>query len=59
MKRITVNQGRGLRCQRCGGNAYLETIDEPELRCMQCSRLIATLDSSALVAGRKRLQAAA
>ncbi len=27
-------------CVRCGGDAYLDLIDEPEWRCLQCGRTI-------------------
>lgn len=28
-------------CRRCGGDAYLETLDRvAEWRCLQCSRLV-------------------
>lgn len=33
-------------CRRCGGDAYLETIEgTPEWRCLQCARLVS--DSAA------------
>ena len=25
-------------CQRCGGDAYLDVLDWPEWRCLQCAR---------------------
>lgn len=58
MTTISVASRKDLRCSRCGGNAYLETLDEPELRCLQCSRLIAQFATEALVPQR-RLPAAA
>ncbi len=27
-------------CQRCGGDAYVDLIDEPEWRCLQCARSV-------------------
>ena len=27
-------------CRRCGGNEYLDLLDEPEWRCLQCARPI-------------------
>ena len=39
-----------MRCRRCAGNAYLEMIDDPELRCLQCSRLVARLVPGGIMA---------
>ena len=25
-------------CQRCGGDAYVDGMDDPEWRCLQCAR---------------------
>ncbi len=52
MKLMTIDAATVTRCQRCGGNAYLETIDEPELRCLQCGRLIARLEPNLQAPGR-------
>jgi len=48
---MTKGPGQTLRmhaCQRCGGAAFLESIDEDEWRCLQCGRTVpppqATLD---------------
>jgi hypothetical protein len=27
-------------CRRCGGAAYLDLLDEPEWRCLQCGRSV-------------------
>ena len=27
-------------CQRCGGDAYVDLIDELEWRCLQCARSV-------------------
>ena len=27
-------------CQQCGGDAYLDLMDDPEWRCLQCARLV-------------------
>ena len=50
---IRVANKKSLRCPHCGGNPYLESIDEPELRCLQCSRLIVTLASDPSALGCK------
>lgn len=58
MKVLSAESRQRIRCQRCGGNAYLETIDERELRCLQCSRLIARLTPVAALPVRELAQAA-
>lgn len=45
MTLLRIAGNERLRCPRCGGNVYLENLDGPELRCLQCSRLVATLMS--------------
>jgi hypothetical protein len=30
-------------CQRCGGDAFLDSSDEPEWRCLQCGRVVADM----------------
>jgi hypothetical protein len=30
-------------CQRCGGDAFLDLLDEPEWRCLQCGRVVPEL----------------
>ena len=30
-------------CQRCGGDAFLDLLDDPEWRCLQCGRVVAVL----------------
>ena len=27
-------------CPRCGGDAYLDRLDDPEWRCLQCGRTV-------------------
>ena len=27
-------------CPRCGGAAYLDNLEEPEWRCLQCARVV-------------------
>ena len=53
MTMIRVANRQTIRCQRCGGNAYFENLDGPELRCLQCSRLIARLTAGSAEASRK------
>src|SRR5947209_1912358 len=28
-------------CQHCGGDAFLDSLEEPEWRCLQCGRVVA------------------
>ena len=40
---MTTQTRQGIRfraCQRCGGEAYLDLMDEPEWHCLQCARAI-------------------
>ena len=40
---MTTQTRQGIRfraCQRCGGDAYLDLMDEPEWHCLQCARAI-------------------
>jgi hypothetical protein len=30
-------------CGRCGGDAYLDRLDEPEWRCLQCGRVVSNV----------------
>ena len=34
-------------CQRCGGDAFLDLLDEPEWRCLQCGRYVPELSVEA------------
>ena len=45
-------------CQRCGGDAYVDLIDEPEWRCLQCARSVPEHATARLVASSAALQAA-
>ncbi len=58
MIRPKAPEGLAVRCQRCGGNPYLEeTLDGEEWRCLQCGRLVPVLQRIELP--RRGLPAAA
>ena len=47
-------------CTRCGGDAFLDTSDEPEWRCLQCARPVKlTLAAARPVAEASVVQRAA
>ena len=45
-------------CQRCGGAAYLDAMDEPEWRCLMCARTVPGLGVPRVEAARAVLRAA-
>ena len=45
-------------CQRCGGDAYLDLMDDPEWRCLQCARLVPEQATARLAAPIGTLRAA-
>ena len=58
---MTTQTDRGIRlraCQRCGGDAYLDLMDEPEWRCLQCARLVPEQAAARLAAPIGALRAA-
>ena len=58
---MTTQHDRDFRfkaCQRCGGDAYVDAMDEPEWRCLQCARPVQGLAVQAVQAARAVLRAA-
>ena len=45
-------------CQRCGGDAYLDLIDEPEWRCLQCARPVPEQATARLALATVQMRAA-
>ena len=45
-------------CQRCGGDAYLDLMDEPEWHCLQCARAIPEQVTAQVVVSASTLRAA-
>ena len=45
-------------CQRCGGDAYLDAMDEPEWRCLQCARPVPAQPTAQVVVSTSTLKAA-
>ena len=45
-------------CQRCGGDAYVDLIDEPEWRCLQCARSVREFATAQVVVSTSTLRAA-
>lgn len=58
MKTHTERKFRMRSCGRCGGDAYLDTQDGPEWRCLQCARPVTFAAAEAGPAAPKQLQAA-
>jgi len=42
-------------CPRCGGDAYLDVLDGPEWRCLQCARLLPAEAAESPGGGRQHL----
>ena len=57
MKTYTERRFRMRSSSRCGGDAYLDTQDGPEWRCLQCARPV-TLAREVGQVAVKELQAA-
>ena len=45
-------------CQHCGGDAYVDMIDEPEWRCLQCARPVPEYATPQLALATEQMQAA-
>jgi hypothetical protein len=54
---MVTREEQGIRfraCQHCGGDAYLDVLDGPEWRCLQCGRAVPT--EAAAKQGRRKAQ---
>lgn len=58
MKTHTERKFRMRSCRRCGGDAYLDTQDGPEWRCLQCARRVTFVAAQTRPTAAKQLQAA-
>ncbi len=45
-------------CQRCNGDAYLDLMDEPEWRCLQCARSVPKYATAQVIVSASTLRAA-
>lgn len=45
-------------CRRCGGDAYVDLIDEPEWRCLQCARSVPEYATARLAPATVQMRAA-
>ncbi len=53
---MTTANSRAFRlhaCLTCGGDAYLDTWDDPEWRCLQCGRLVPTKEPATITNTRR------
>ena len=45
-------------CQHCGGDAYVDMIDEPEWRCLQCAQPVPAYATAGLALATVQVLAA-
>jgi len=43
-------------CPRCGGDAYLDRLEEPEWRCLQCGRIVPEVGAQAAIGQEPLIQ---